>query len=222
MSQKLEVLNIHHHRHLKLGTHRGYDFAQGIGQVDVVLREFRTAASAHPIVFIKESGNAHPVPVALLEGQQSITAEGRWPSHFLPLILRVYPFALAGVGQADEPVICIDRASALLSETDGMPLFLPDGGPAPALEQTMGLLSDLNRLQLETLEFSRVLAELGLFTPLTGVTAQAETYRVDETRLDTMSVAAIRLLRKRGWLAAIYAHLVSLAAIDAAAGAESP
>lgn len=213
MQPQLEILNANRHRHLKLRGHGGYDFARNIAQVDVMLSEFRLAASAYPIVFIQEADAPHPLPVILLQGADCIRADGRWRSHYLPLMLKVYPFALAGANQSGIPRVCIDRASTHVSETEGVPLFLPDGQVAPTLNDIMQGMKDLHRYQHQTHEFCRVLQTLGLLTPLSGLLPQEAVYRVSEARLNGLAPAALRLFRKRGWLAAIYAHLVSLASL---------
>ncbi len=219
MSSQPEILNAHRHRHLKLRGQGGYAFARHIAQVDVMLSEFRLAASVFPIVFMQEADAPYPLPVALLQGTDSIRADGTWRAHYLPLMLRVYPFALAGSRSSESPRVCIDLASPHLSEMEGVPLFLADGQPAPALNDIMQGMADLHRYQTRTGEFCRVLNSLGLFVPVSSRLDQEGIYRVSEARLDELTPAAVKLLRKRNWFAAIYAHLVSLAAMEGGSGA---
>lgn len=213
MPPRFEILNTHKHRHLKVWREASHAHIKGIDTVDVVLAEFRAAAGAYPIVFVQEQPETPPLPV-LLDHEWRTGQPGGWTGHYQPLMLRIHPFALTTQKDTDAPLIRLDRNSPLISENQGEPLFLPDGQCAPTLTHIMGLLSDLHRSRLETRQFCRVASELGLFTPLGGNTGPTGFHRIDETRLDTAGAAILNLLRKRGWLAAIYAHLISLSRLD--------
>ncbi|MGI9211770.1 MAG: SapC family protein, partial [Methylococcaceae bacterium] len=65
MSARFEILNTHKHRHLKVRREGNRTVAAGIDTVDVVLAEFRAAASAFPIVFVQEHPDTPPLPVLL-------------------------------------------------------------------------------------------------------------------------------------------------------------
>ena len=165
-------------------------------------------------MFVREETDARYQPLALLAQPHGPVAEdGGGPAPFLPLVLRIHPFSLAGRAAGETPLVCVDMASDLLSETEGVELFQPDGRATPALEQALALLGELHRRQGETGEFCRVLAELGLFTPLAG---RPGYHRIDAARLDGLGAAPLLLLRRRGWLAAVYAHLASLERLDRA------
>jgi len=209
MSQHIEILNARRHQNLCLSPRQDYAFVRHQGQLDVLLPEFRQAAGIFPIVFVQDGQHPHPHPVLLLDGQRRVSDDGRWLPHYLPLVLKVYPFAL-GRQEDGEAVVCIDRNSALLTERQGQPLFLDDGTHTPALQQITRLLSELHHARNETLQFCRVLAELNLYQPLTTQAGLPNACQINRDRLENLNPATLGLFRKKGWLAPAYMHLVSL------------
>lgn len=208
MPAQIEVLNAHRHRHLKLLRQGQSAHTESVDTMDVMLAEFRPAATAYAIVFIQEQGGIHPQPVLLDPGRNSNHRKGAWNMHYLPQVLRVHPFTLMMRNGSDDPLIGIDRDSPLISETEGEPLFLLDGRLAPTTSEIMSLLARLNEAKRETSEFCRHISALDWFTPLGG---NGSIYlRIDAARLEQADHTTLHLLRKRGWLTAIYAHLISL------------
>ena len=212
------VLNAHSHQRLKVLGHQGYGFARRLRSADLVLSEFEPAASLYPLVFVRDTGGRYR-PVALLAHAGSadgcVGADGRWTRAYVPMALRCHPFALAAQAGASEPSVCVDTTSDLLSSEQGAPLFDRDGKPSEALAQVMAALSTLNQLRLQTDKLCRALAHFKLFTPLAGQahgTAGGHFYQVDEADLHRLGDAELCVLREHGWLRALYAHQVSLAA----------
>jgi hypothetical protein len=219
-------LNAHKHRHLKVRVQQGFGFAQGLHQADLFLNEFERAAGQYPIAFVREPASDRYRPVVLLsregEGNAYVSHDGAWRSTYVPMVLRVHPFALAQEAHSENPVVCLEKDSDLLSHEEGAPLFDVHGEPAPALEQALDLLNEMHRQHSLTDKCCRVLSQLKLFLPLSWVGSKrgarlpdlSNCFMVDVDALEKLSDAALCLLREQGWLGAIYAHRVSLMQLD--------
>jgi hypothetical protein len=150
-----------------------------------------------------------------------IDEAGKWVSGYIPAILRRYPFSLIRTEDQDQFLVGIDGNTALLGDTEGAPLFKEDGSPSDLLEGAKQFLGELNAMENITLEFAKFLTQHNMLTPLnlqvqeaSGVRNISGAYVVNEERLGNLSDEVFGEFRKRGYLPAIYAHLVSLGQID--------
>lgn len=225
MHTRTIALNAREHAGLRLLAPRGFGFAAGQHMAGVMQPEFVRASALYPLVFVDDRASDGFRPVALFglkAGENLFVGEdGRWKSSYVPAAVRAYPFTLGAAVQGDRLAVCIDAGSTSMAPSEGVPLFETDGQPAPALREAMGFLSRLRQMQVLTDAFCRALAERNLFTPFTvrvrrgsEVVEVDGCYVVNEERLDGLSDARLSGLRQRGWLAAVYAHLVSLMQIE--------
>jgi len=209
------------HRALRLRRHAGFEFARRTRTVAVMVGEMVPCAGTYPIVFIEDPGGDGFRPVVLLglaEGENGfVQPDGRWLASYIPAVVRAYPFALGRTSEPGQFALCVDAGSDLVSLTEGVSLFEADGTPSAALEQVRAWLEEMRAMQLRTDAFCRELAARNLFTPLTVRVRRAEAalqidgcFVVNEERLDGLPDASLCELRREGWLAALYAHLVSL------------
>jgi hypothetical protein len=192
----------------------------------VMQPEFRRVSVIYPIVFVEDTEFDAFRPMALfgLKAGENLFVEpdGRWDASYVPAVVRAYPFALArAAADGDRLAVCIDASEQAVSPTHGVPLFEDDGQPSAALRDAKAFLSRLRQMQVLTDAFCRALAERNLFTPFAvrarrgGEIVEVDgCYVIDEERLDRLSDARLSGLRERGWLAAVYAHLVSLLQLD--------
>lgn len=219
------LINNVEHANLKLKAVNGYDFANNKHLVSVVLHEFPKVSSNYPIVFIKGQDSGKYMPMGLLGLELGknlfVNGKGQWlAGAYIPAAFRRYPFALAQT-QADSMALCIDSKSEFLSEVDGVALFNTDGSPAEALEKIKNFVFELYKSEILTNQFCEKLAELDLLVP-NGLKVQSPdgvrhydgSYIVDEQRLANLSPEDFLALREQGYLAAIYAHLISLSQVD--------
>ena len=220
MAVNFTPLNANRHRHLKLIQPQGYRYAREFGQSDLLLAEFGRASAHYPIVFVNHSsGSVRPVALLSRDGDSNafISSEGRWLSSYVPMVIRLHPFAIARVPEFEAPLVCVDMNSELLSYDAGAPLFDINGDPTPLLDQTMEQLDEIDEMLKATEDFCRLLQELNLLVPLTEqdqdlgmMPCLDDCYRIDEQAFDQLSDAGLRELRKQGWLAPLYAHRISL------------
>jgi hypothetical protein len=191
----------------------------------VSLAEFWHTARDFPIVFVSsDSGKTYAAFAALgLEPGKNLflMADGTWDRRaYLPAYVRRYPFCMATITvdgkMREERLVCVEKKA--LHET-GDPLFDDAGKPVPEWEQQQKLLieyeADLNR----TNEMCATLASLGVIEPFTMQARPTEgtpmalsgMARVNEQKLMALEAEQIKSLMTRGYLAAVYAHVASLA-----------
>lgn len=221
-------LDRHAHRTWRLAQPQSLAFARGSHLVPALVDEIGAACRHLPVVFLPES--AGPVAVFLVgaaPGHCALVDEaGAWTARYLPAYLRRFPFIL-GEGEGVEPVICVDAESGLLladaTAGEGLALFAEDGGATPLLQERIRLTSDYAEAARRTAAFGRLLQDLGILRPLTislqhPATGETHTLHgvlgVDEAALADLPEAAFVQLRNMGFLAAVYAHLISLRAIS--------
>lgn len=226
--RSIALLDRDRHRDLALAQPQHFGFAKSSHLVPAVVDEFGPACRHLPIVFLPESLGPTPVFLAGFRPGISILIDekGVWTGRYLPAYLRRYPFIL---GEADgaEPMICFDEtAEGVMSrktdeegERTTIPLFEEEGQETPLLNERIGLVTDYAASARRTTAFGRTLQDLALLRPITVEGVQpgsSERYAlhgflaVDEAALAVLSDAGLLRLRSEGWLAVIYAHLISL------------
>jgi len=225
MFAQLVPVNKDAHAAKKLRPLDSFAFASGFHLASVMIPEFGRAAASYPIVFLEDKEQDTFRPVAMMgveEGANLFVDEaGKWKSGYIPAIIRRYPFSLIRTETPEQFLVGIDGETSLLNDTEGTALFKEDGEPSELLEGAKQFLGELNQMELMTLEFAKFLAQHNMLTPLnlqvqdaTGVRNISGAYVVNEERMGNLSDETFGELRKKGYLPAIYAHLVSLGQID--------
>lgn len=213
------------HKNKKVRNTTDFHFASGFHIAYITLHEFARAASIYPIVFLEDKAKDAFRPVVLMGLQSSenlfVAPDGGWRASYIPAMIRRYPFALGKAGTEGKYLICIDEDSDLLSDTEGSPLFDDSGAPTQVIENVKRYLTELQQMDLLTADFNRFLVEHNLLTPLNMRVNTAEQarnitgcYVINEERLSNFSDALFLEIRHKGYLPAIYAHLVSLPQIE--------
>ncbi|MFH6786974.1 MULTISPECIES: SapC family protein [Methylobacterium] len=219
------------HRAWHLAQPQRFDFARDSHIVPALAEEIGAACRHLPIVFLPES--LGPVPVFLVgaaPGQCALVDEnGTWTGRYLPAYLRRYPFIL-GESEGHEPLVCVDAETDLVrtaaapqeAGATSLPLFTEDGQETPLLQERIRLVADYAEAARRTAAFGRLLQDLKILRPLTiqlqhPLTGEHHTLHgalgVDEATLAALPDDAFARLRREGWLAMVYAHLVSLQAV---------
>ena len=100
-------------------------------------------------------------------------------------------------------------------------MFDDKGEPTQVIENVKRYLAELQQMDRMTQEFTRFLQSQNLLTPLNmrvNATAQARNitgcYVINEERLNAFSDPLFLEVRGKGYLPAIYAHLMSLPQIE--------
>jgi len=190
----------------------------------VVAGEFGEVCKEYPLLWVRAgqdaSGAQQVAPIAVfgLTKQSNLCIDGnRWRLQYVPAIIRMYPFAIARAG-GDQWVLCYDASSPRFSLTDGEPLFEPDGKPATLTQDVQKQLEQVEfeaertrqagneLLRLDLLRDMRYDAKLPDGTPLS-----VEGFlTVDDKRFGELADADVLALHRKGVLALIHAHQLSL------------
>ena len=225
MFQQLVPVNRARHAGTKIKQIEGFGFAARFHIASVMVHEFARAAAIYPVVFLEDKAQDEFRPVALMGLQEGenlfVDGAGKWQASYVPAIIRRYPFALASTGQEGQFTVCIDEGSALVNDSEGVPLFKEGGEPSEAIENVKRYLGELQQMDVFTRAFCKYFAEHNLFTPLNMRVRQGQQQRnisgcyvVNEERLNNLSGERFLEMRERRYLPAVYAHLVSLAQIE--------
>ncbi len=220
MFKKMVPITKQQHAKKRVLPVNSFKFASNSYLVSVIGSEFNKVATLYPIVFVKDGDELRPFALlGLKQGQNLfVDKEGRWNAHYIPAIIRRYPFVLGRNEGNNELMICIDEESEFVSETQGEPLFDEQGNPAPIIEKARNYLIELQRFSELTNMFSKAMSERELLAPLKMQIKNAQggmvnidgVFAINETKLNELPDEVFIELRKRGALPLIYAHLLSL------------
>jgi hypothetical protein len=233
MFEQVVPVNKERHANKKVKPSSDFRFASGFHIAYVTTHEFARAAAIYPVVFLEDKQNDSYRPVALLgldAGENLFVDEqGQWSGSYIPAIIRRYPFALVKATDADQYIVCVDEASALLNDTEGAALFDESGQPTQVIDNVKRYLGELQQMDTMTHEFGKFLVQNNLLTPLNMRVNAANKVRnitgcyvINEERLNNFTDAKFAEIRQKGYLPAIYAHLISLSQIERLASLKKP
>jgi hypothetical protein len=233
MFEQMVPINKERHAGKKIRASEDFRFASKFHLAYVTVHEFARAAANYPLVFLEDKDIDQFRPVALMgldAGENLfVDSQGQWAGSYIPAIIRRYPFALSKAAEIDRFIVCVDEASDLLSDTEGVPLFDEQGNATQVIENVKRYLIELQQTDAMTHEFSRFLVQNNLLTPLNVRVNAANQVRnitgcyvINEDRLNNFNDTKFNEIRQRGYLAAIYAHLISLSQIERLAGLKKP
>ncbi len=223
--QSLVPFDREKHRSLGVAEAKRGAFAQSLHGIHLWLAEFTHAARHFPIVFVRDPANGRFVALAVtgLEPGSNLFMDraAKWDEHcYVPAYVRRWPFFTApieGRGTPEQP-----ESLVLVDETglapEGAALFDAEGKETEAWRTVDALVREMEGLRIAHERFMRTLTDHRLLQPfeahafpkagrdlhLTGM------HRIDETKLNTLEGKVVKGMMKRGELARIYAHLMSL------------
>ncbi len=213
------LLNNIEHKDLRVIQRHGSDMDESHPFVPTFAEEFRLLQAHYPIIFRKETENSPFEPIALLgfEANENLFLDEKgWDAATVPLLIARLPFLIGRDG--DELMIHIDLDNPRVSKTEGEPIFLPQGGMSPYLENVNGMLVAVHQGMESNVAFIEALTKLELIEGFAlDVTLDDGSqnrlsgfYTINEERLAALDAAALDSLHKAGWLAPIYFQLASL------------
>ncbi len=213
-------VNPAHHNGLKLDRSVGYGFTAKAQSVPLGLSEFEAAAQHFPILF---TAGPTPAAVALLGLAEAINLfvqpNGTWRADtYVPAYVRAFPFIFVEDASTKSVYVGMEPDAACIRPDTGVPLF-EDGKPTAALNEAVGFCSALRDNLSASAAFARALDENNLLEEeeatvnfTAGGTAKIRGFKILRAdRLDQVSDETYLDWRRRGWIAAIYAHLHSSA-----------
>ena len=210
------------HRDIKISQDKTFAKAKQQNFTLLQAHEFFVAASYYPIVFIKdiETGELHPIALfGLQENENLFFDETGWKG-YTPAALRAHPFTLAPKSHGSLLSLCIDTNSPLVSSEAGESLFDHKGEETAYLTQVKEFMSTLISQTPATEAFTQHLLNKNLLQPFSFSVSAEENgqkpysvsgiYAIDDRTLNSLPDIEFQELHKRGYLPAIYAHLISL------------
>ncbi|MBS3743692.1 MAG: SapC family protein [Wenzhouxiangellaceae bacterium] len=188
--------------------------------------ELLVLQNEYPLFLFKNRETGHFEPVALFgfsDRENLYLHEGRWDADYLPHSVERQPLLIGFQEQTvdgvptQEPVVHIDLDHPSVSESEGMPLFLPHGGESEWLERMTSILMAIHEGHKAIPPFSQTLVGMELIESVSldlkfedGSSQLLKgLHTIDETRLAALNGAALESLHKDGFLHAIYMMLAS-------------
>ena len=195
-----------------------YGFARKTNAIPISLSESPIAALSYPIAFTTEGG-ARPVAVVGLRDDENlfVDTDGNWlQGAYVPAYVRRYPFILAEYGEGEGVQLCIENDPEVLVPEGGRPLF-SDGEPSRLVRSAFDLCKSLRAADLATAPFVEALLACGVLEgraatvklPTGGDVTMAGFATIDEAKLRALPDEAFLLLRRQGWMSAVYAQIQS-------------
>lgn len=213
-------------RNLKLSaTEMDWSIAAGLNALFAMGVEFGDLSREYPILFVPagadDEGRAQVAPVAAfgLKPEENLFLQGtRWRGHYIPALLRIYPFSRGRLADGSDKLLCVDIDWKGFSQHEGTPLFNADGTPGAHLVAMNGQLETVEAEILRTQAMCAVLMGKGLLRDMRfdadlpdGQKLQVEGFMtIDEQKLAALGDADIVELQRSGVLALIHAHLISM------------
>jgi hypothetical protein len=203
------------------------EFLRRANAVPISHTEFQPASREYAIVFTTGDEGKTFAAVAVLgiaAGENLLFADGAWADGvYVPAYARRYPFCMARVTlnkvQQQDRLICVEKSA--IDEGAGEPMFDAGGKPAAKWSAIERLLTEYEADLERSREMCAVLADYGLLEPFTmqatlnkdkggGALQLTGMQRVNEKHLENLNAAQLKNLVRKGFLARIYLHLLSL------------
>jgi hypothetical protein len=211
------MLNNVTHKDLRVVTRFGAQFGDNVGTVVTVPTEYADVQREYPIFFRKDSNTGEYQSIALLgfsKDENLFLEEGRWNAGYVPGMIVKGPF-LIGFQEQDidgetrkEPVIHVDLDHPRVSNSEGEPVFLPQGGNSPYLEHIAAVLRGLRAgLEVSNAMFAAFTA-LDLIEPVKleiKLTSEdgyslVGLHTINQQKLASLDGKALENLNKAGFL----------------------
>ncbi len=224
---KHELLDNVTHRRLRVhtiyGPNRGYDF----NIARAFPSELPNLQREYPLFFVKNLESGHFEPTALLgfaEHENLYLTDSGWDAEHIPLTVQRQPFLigfqdrlLEGIAQ-QVPVTHIDVEHPSVSVSEGIPIFLPQGGESPYLDRIHSILAAIYAGHEAARSLSQVLVGLELIESITinvefenGTKHSLEgLYTVNDEKFRGLRANGLEALHSRGHLQDVYMMLASL------------
>ena len=199
-------------------------FARELNAIPISFAEFGPAARDYPIAFASGDGGKTFAAVAILglvQNENLFCDAAAWaPGTYVPAYARRFPFCMAKVTldnvQQQNRLICVENDH--LDDAAGEPMFDAQGQPVEKWKTIERLLSEYEADLERCRELCSILADYGLLEPFTmqatlnkgGNLQLAGMHRVADKKLENLNAAQLKNLLKKGILARVYAHQLSL------------
>ena len=215
------------HKDLKVNRVYGAEQGDDVNVARVFPAEFGSLQNEYPLFFFKNAETGHFETITLLgfaNGENLYLGDTGWDASCIPLSIERQPF-LIGLQEQDVdgvptevPVVHIDMDHPSIGETDGQPVFLPQGGESPYLERITSVLMAIHKGHEISQSFSQLLVGLELIESMIVDIELADglrqgldgLYTINEDKLRSLGASGLETLHKKGHLQDVYMMLASL------------
>jgi hypothetical protein len=219
MANGVRLDNVEHHA-LRVERRFAPEFGHCVNQILVVPAEFEAAQRDYPILFRREADGAFQ-SLALLgldRGENLYLDGGTWRARYIPAFVSREPLYLGAPAEEGEEgglAPYIDLDDPRVGEEGGEPLFLPQGGRAPFLEEAAAALATVHDGLFQMRAMFDAFSRLGLLQPVNldirlpdGLEYRiGDVFTVSADQLRDSSKDDLDELRRSGFLAhAIFAR----------------
>ena len=200
------------------------EFAGNLNAIPISYSEFALVAREYPIIFTAMAGSQLFSPVAVLgmaSGENLFNNGGSWAANvYVPAYARRFPFCMTKVTldkvEQKNRLICIEKS---FIDDKGEAMFDDKGQPVEKWKEIERLLTEYEVDLERSREMCGILADYGLLEPFT---MQAKLnkggdpfhltgmHSVAEAKIEHLNASQLKNLVKKGILARVYAHLLSL------------
>ena len=228
--QKPTRLNTIAHGKLRFSPLSNFEFSSKVSAVPLIAAEFPVACRQYPIVFIEgPNGMLSAQAVLSLEQERNsfLDDKGNWTATYVPAFIRRYPFVLAEIpGKPDDFDVAFDEASGCFDKKKGEPLFDDAGTPTKFLQEQIDFLRLYHAEFKRTQQFLEALKKEDLLMPYNVDIVRGTDHArfairsamvINESKLQNLTSEKASTYLKNGFLALMYAHLISLQSLLALA-----
>lgn len=214
-------LDLHRHAGAGVKADLGLGFARETNAIPLVLDEVAPASAHVPIVFTK-SGTPAMVGVVGFADQVNLFlgADGRWkPDSYVPAYVRRYPFIFAREGTTNRYTLCVDE-EAIDPAAPMERAFFVEGQATRTTQQALTFCQnyqkhhELTAAFLEALDGQHLLVERAADVEIQRASGAVRSglngfFVIDEARFNALPDSVFLDWRRRGWISAVYAHILS-------------
>lgn len=217
--EQAHPVNAERHGDWKLKGKPDFRFAAKAAALPLMAEEFAAAAPFYPVVFTAGKRPAAVAVVGVRQGRNLFVDEaGQWRAGtYLPAYVRRYPFIFLENPGEERLVLCIDEAGGLVGPDGDRPLF-ENGKPTEAVENALKFCAAFRQQSVATQDFVDALREHDLLVEQkadiafkSGERAQVNGFMmIDVKKFDALPDDVFLDWRRKGWLALVYMHFLSL------------
>jgi hypothetical protein len=221
------MLNNVAHKNLRVITRYGAEFGDNVASVLTFPTEYGDVQREYPIFFRREPATGEYQSIALLgfeKGENLFVQDGRWNAAYIPAVAARGPFLIGfqdkeALGEGSrEPVIHLDLDHPRISESEGEPIFLPQGGNSRYLERIATILGGINDGIAASAAMFKAFEAAGLIEPVTvEIKFSAEEqfdlsglHTISEEKLRTLDADTLYQLNRAGYLQGAFLVVASL------------
>ena len=200
------------------------EFVREGAAVPISHSEFVPAGRHYPIAFLGDGRAFNAVVIVGMNTKENLfVSDGKWAGEaYMPAYARRYPFCMAKMSvnrvEQQKRLICVEQSAI---DEKGEAMFDAKGEPTRKWQDLERLLGEYEADLERAREMCAILSDYGLLEPFTmqaklkpekggGSMRLGGMHRVAEKNIENLNAAQLKNLVRRGIMARIYVHLLSL------------